>query len=108
MKELGKKGQQRLAKSCVAVVGAGGLGTVSSLYLALAGVGCLRLIDQDTVETQNLHRQILYTMDDLQYPKVEAAAKRLRKLNPLLQVEVISENVHATNIEKLLAGVDIV
>ena len=108
MKELGQKGQNKLAKAKVAIVGAGGLGTVSSLYLALAGVGCLRLIDQDTVETQNLHRQILYNMDDLQYPKVEAAAKRLRKLNPLLQVEAISENVHATNVEKLLAGVDLV
>ena len=108
MKELGAKGQSKLAKAKVAVIGAGGLGTVSSLYLALAGVGCIRLIDQDTVETQNLHRQILYTVDDLQYPKVEAAAKRLRKLNPLLKVEGISENVHATNVEKLLAGVDCV
>jgi len=108
MKELGQKGQNKLAKAKVAIVGAGGLGTVSSLYLALAGVGCLRLIDQDTVEMQNLHRQILYTVDDLQYPKVEAAAKRLRKLNPLLQVEAISENVHAANVEKLLAGVDLV
>jgi molybdopterin/thiamine biosynthesis adenylyltransferase len=108
MKELGQKGQNKLAKAKVAIVGAGGLGTVSSLYLALAGVGCLRLIDQDTVETQNLHRQILYTVDDLKYPKVEAAAKRLRKINSLLQVEAISENVHSTNVEKLLAGVDLV
>src|SRR3990170_3830386 len=108
MKELGQKGQSKLAKAKVAVIGAGGLGTVSSLYLALAGVGCIRLIDQDTVETQNLHRQILFTVDDLQYPKVEAAAKRLRKLNPLLKVEAVSENVHATNVEKLLAGVDCV
>lgn len=108
MKELGQKGQNKLAKAKVAIVGAGGLGTVSSLYLALAGVGCLRLIDQDTVETQNLHRQILYTVDDLQYPKVEAAAKRLRKLNPLMKVEAVPENVHATNVETLLAGVDLV
>jgi len=61
MKELGQKGQNRLAKAKVAIVGVGGLGTVSSLFLALSGVGCLRLIDQDTVETQNLHRQILYS-----------------------------------------------
>jgi adenylyltransferase/sulfurtransferase len=108
MKELGQKGQSKLAKAKVAVVGAGGLGTVSSLYLALAGVGCIRLIDQDTVETQNLHRQILYTVDDLQYPKVEAAAKRLRRINPLLKVEAVSENVHATNVEEVLAGVDCV
>ena len=108
MKEIGAKGQRRLLEAKVAVVGAGGLGTVSSLYLALAGVGYLRLIDQDTVEVQNLHRQILYTTDDLQYPKVEVAAKRLRKLNPLLKTEAISENLHAANVEKLLAGVDCV
>jgi molybdopterin/thiamine biosynthesis adenylyltransferase len=106
--ELGWKGQRKLAKSKVAVVGVGGLGTVSSLYLALAGVGCLRLIDQDTVETPNLHRQILYRLDDLHYPKAEVAAERLEKLNPLLKAEPVSENVNVRNVEKLLAGVDLV
>lgn len=108
MKEIGDEGQHKLFQAKVAVVGVGGLGTVSSLYLALAGVGYLRLIDQDTVEVQNLHRQILYTVDDLQYPKVEAAAERLQRLNPLLQAEAVSENVNIGNVEKLLAGVDIV
>ena len=108
MKEIGSEGQRRLSEAKVAVVGVGGLGTVSSLYLALAGVGYLRLIDQDTIEIQNLHRQILYTVDDLQYPKVEVAAERLCKLNPLLQVEPVSENVNAGNVERLLAGMDIV
>jgi adenylyltransferase/sulfurtransferase len=108
MKEIGPEGQRRLAEARVAVVGAGGLGTVSSLYLALAGVGYLRLIDQDTVEIQNLHRQILYTVEDLQYPKVEVAAKRLRELNPLLRVDAVSENVNSANVEKLLSGVDCV
>jgi adenylyltransferase/sulfurtransferase len=108
MKELGWKGQRKLAKSKVAVVGMGGLGTVSSLYLALAGVGYLRLIDQDTVETQNLHRQILYSTDDLHYPKAEIAAERLEKLNPLLKAEPVSENLNAGNAEQLLAGVDCV
>src|SRR4030066_2596167 len=105
MKELGLKGQRKLAKSKVTIVGLGGLGTVSALYLALAGVGHLRLIDQDTVETQNLHRQILYTLDDLHYPKAEIAAKRLKKLNPLLKAEAVSENVNPTSVEPLLAGV---
>jgi len=108
MKEIGTKGQRKLAQAKVAVVGAGGLGTVSSLFLALAGVGYLRLIDQDTVEVQNLHRQILYTVDDLQYPKVEIAVKRLQHLNPLLKAEAVSENLNAANVEKLLAGVDCV
>jgi molybdopterin/thiamine biosynthesis adenylyltransferase len=108
MKEVGKEGQRRLSQAKVAVVGAGGLGTVSSLYLALAGIGYLRLIDQDTVEVQNLHRQILYNVSDLQYPKVEVAAEHLRKLNPLLNVDAVSDNVNAHNVENLLVGVDVV
>ncbi len=108
MKELGEKGQGRLSKSKVVVVGAGGLGAVSSLYLALAGVGYIRLIDQDTVELQNLHRQILYTSADLHYPKAEIAAKRLQELNPLIKTEAFTENVNASNVERLLNGVDCV
>jgi molybdopterin-synthase adenylyltransferase len=108
LKELGEKGQQKLAESRVAVVGVGGLGTVSSLYLALAGVGYIRLIDQDTIEPHNLHRQILYNPDDLHYPKTEVAAKRLEKQNPLVNVEAIPENVNAGNVERLLKGVDCV
>jgi molybdopterin/thiamine biosynthesis adenylyltransferase len=108
LKELGRSGQKRLAKSKVAVVGLGGLGTASSLYLALTGVGHLRLIDQDTVELHNLHRQILYTPDDLHYPKVEVSAKRLRKTNPLVKVEAVPENLNANNVEKLLSAMDCV
>ncbi len=108
LKELGKKGQQKLAGSKVAVVGLGGLGTVSSLYLALAGVGHLRLIDQDTVETANLHRQVLYTPKDLLYPKAEASARRLNETCPFVNVEPVSENVNAGNVEKLLFGMDCV
>ena len=108
LKELGRKGQRKLAKLRVAVVGLGGLGTASSLYLALAGVGCLRLIDQDTVEVHNLHRQVLYTPDDLHYPKVEVSAKRLKKINPLVKVEPMPENLNTKNVEKLLSGVNCV
>ena len=72
--ELGQKGQNKLKESKVAVIGLGGLGSVSALYLALAGVGYLRLVDQDTIELNNLHRQVLYSLSDLRYPKVEAAA----------------------------------
>jgi molybdopterin/thiamine biosynthesis adenylyltransferase len=108
LKGFGKRGQEKLAKSKVAVVGLGGLGTVSSLYLALAGVGYLRLIDQDTVELANLHRQILYTPKDLHYPKAEISARRLRKTNPLVKVEAVPENVNSRNVERLLLGVDCV
>jgi molybdopterin/thiamine biosynthesis adenylyltransferase len=106
LKELGEAGQRKLAESRIAVVGAGGLGTVSSLYLALAGVGYIRLIDQDTIEIHNLHRQILYNSDNLHYPKTEIAAKNLEKLNPLVEVEAISENVNVNNVERLLGEVD--
>lgn len=108
MKELGREGQKKLASSRVAVVGLGGLGTASALYLGLAGVGYLRLIDQDTVEVNNIHRQVLYTVKDLRYPKAEAAAKRISELNPQVEVEPIPENVNVKNSEKLLRGVDCV
>lgn len=108
LKELSRKGQRKLASSKVAVVGLGGLGTASSLYLALTGVGHLRLIDQDTVELHNLHRQILYTPNDLRYPKVEVSAERLKKANSFVKVEAITENLNANNVEKLLSEVDCV
>lgn len=108
LKELGRKGQKKLAESKVAVVGLGGLGTISSLYLALAGVGYLRLIDQDVVEVRNLHRQMLYRLGDVHYPKVEVAAERLGKKNPMIRVEAVPENVNEGNVEKLLSGVDCV
>lgn len=108
MKEFGRSGQKRLSRSKVAVVGVGGLGSISSLYLTLAGVGDLRLIDHDTVEISNLHRQVLYSFSDLHYPKVEVAAGRLEKTNPFVKVEPISENLNSGNVEELLSGVDCV
>jgi len=104
--ELGRKGQEKLRRSKVVVVGLGGLGTVSALYLALAGVGHLRLIDQDTVELNNLHRQVLYSLNNLRFPKVEAAVDRIRLVNSDVKVEPIPENVRESNVDKLLTGVD--
>ncbi|MEM3550874.1 MAG: HesA/MoeB/ThiF family protein [Candidatus Bathyarchaeia archaeon] len=106
MKELGEKGQKRLLNSKVAVVGLGGLGSASSIYLARAGVGKLRLIDKDKVEIHNLHRQVLYTYKDVGRLKTEAAAERLKELNPYLKVETFQETLNLTNAEHLLKGVD--
>jgi adenylyltransferase/sulfurtransferase len=106
--ELGWKGQQKLRHSKVAIVGLGGLGSASSLYLASAGVGYLRLVDQDTVELNNLHRQLLYTLADLRYPKVETAAKRIHQINPEVEVESIPENANRSNIERIVEGMDCV
>jgi len=108
MKELGREGQEKLARAKVAVVGLGGLGTVASLYLTLAGVGYLRLIDQDTVEPHNLHRQVLYTPKDLRYPKAEVSARRLMGINPFVEVEAVPENLNVDNAKKLLKGVNCV
>jgi molybdopterin/thiamine biosynthesis adenylyltransferase len=108
MRELGEVGQQKLARSRIAVVGMGGLGTVSALYLVLAGVGYVRVIDQDTIEPHNLHRQILYTSEDVFYPKVKVAVKRLEQVNPFVKVEAVSENVNSNNVDRLLADVDCV
>ena len=108
MKEFSSKEQNMLLNSKVAVVGVGGLGTVSSIYLALAGVGKLRLIDQDTVELKNLHRQILYKISDLHYPKAEIASNQLEKMNPMIETEAVPENINSRNVEELLEGVDCV
>ena len=108
MKEFTAAKQKKLLESKVAVVGVGGLGTISSIYLALAGIGKLILIDQDTVEIKNLHRQILYKTSDLHYPKAEIAANQLKKMNPLIKIEAYSDNINANNVEELLGGVDCV
>jgi molybdopterin/thiamine biosynthesis adenylyltransferase len=106
MAEIGPNGQSRLRDSKVAVVGLGGLGSVSSLYLALAGVGKLTLIDQDTVELTNLHRQALYSLKDLRHPKVEVAADRLISLNPEVEIEAIAENINDENVDSILENSD--
>lgn len=104
--ELGPKGQAKLGHSKVVVIGLGGLGTISALYLALAGVGHLRLVDQDTVELNNLHRQVLYSLDSLHYPKVEAAAQRIKQANPDVEVDVMAENVRESNVDDIVKGMD--
>jgi adenylyltransferase/sulfurtransferase len=106
--ELKQEGQEKLRRSKAVVIGLGGLGTISALYLALAGVGHLRLVDQDTVELNNLHRQVLYGMGSLRYPKVEAAAERIGQVNPEVKVEPIPENVRESNVDEVIKGMDCV
>lgn len=102
MAEIGPAGQERLRDSTVTVVGLGGLGSVSSLYLTLAGVGKLTLVDQDTVELTNLHRQALYSVNDIRHPKVEVAADRLVSLNPEVEINAVAENVNDENVDSIL------
>ncbi len=105
---LGREGQERLLASTVVLVGVGGLGCPAALYLAAAGVGRLVLVDGDRVDESNLHRQVLYTTADVGRPKVEAAAERLRALNPDVAVEARAERLAAANARELLSGADVV
>ncbi len=84
---IGKKGQERLRNSKVAIFGLGGLGNFVSAELALAGIGKMLLVDKDKVEVENLNRQFLFTEKDVGRPKVEVAKERLKELNPEVYVE---------------------
>ena len=106
--EVGLEGQQRLAKTTMLLLGAGGLGSPAALYLAAAGVGTLRIADDDVVERSNLQRQVLHAEDRIGMPKVASAAVMLAALNPRVRVEAIAERVDSGNVERLLDGVDVV
>jgi molybdopterin/thiamine biosynthesis adenylyltransferase len=108
LKEIGGPGQQRLKAARVAIVGAGGLGAPAALYLAAAGGGCLRLIDDDKIALSNLQRQILYRSSDVGAPKVERARDALHALNPHIQIEIHATRLLASNARDLLANSDIV
>jgi len=106
--EIGEAGQQRLRQARVLVVGAGGLGCPILQYLAAAGVGTLGLADADNVELTNLPRQILYGPDDVGQPKIEAAARALRRLNDLVTYELHQLRVSPENVRALVADYDVV
>lgn len=108
LREVGGPGQQRLKAASVLVVGAGGLGAPAALYLAAAGVGRIVLADPDTVDTSNLQRQVIYADADVGRVKVEAAAERLRALNPHVHVDCAPVHLEACNAGPMVRGVDIV
>lgn len=101
--EVGLAGQQRLAEARVLVVGAGGLGSPVALYLAAAGVGTLRVVDDDRVDESNLQRQVLHTSARVGRAKVQSAVETLNALNPSLKVEAIEQRVHSGNVDALVA-----
>jgi len=105
---LGKEGQERLEGSCVLVVGAGGLGSAASFYLAAAGVGTLGIVDSDRVALSNLNRQILHATADVGRLKTGSAAESLTALNPDLHVIQVSERLMPQQAEELAAEYDLV
>lgn len=108
LKEIGGPGQQALKAATVAMIGAGGLGAPAAFYLAAAGVGALRLIDDDSVSLSNLQRQILYRTEDAGAPKVARAQAALAALNPHVHVDTRPARLTSENARALLDGADIV
>lgn len=106
--EVGLAGQERIRAARVAVVGLGGLGSPVVQYLAAAGIGQLGLIDGDRVELSNLQRQVLYGVEDVGRPKVDAAADRVARLNPNVRADRFAARLDSTNALEILAGYDIV
>ncbi len=106
--EVGRAGQERLRASRVVVIGAGGLGSPASLYLAAAGVGTLGLVDHDRVELSNLQRQILFDTGDVTQPKVTVARRRLQALNPDISVVAHEVELRAANVCEVLGTYDLV
>jgi molybdopterin/thiamine biosynthesis adenylyltransferase/rhodanese-related sulfurtransferase len=107
--ELGETGQRRLLESSVLLIGAGGLGSPASLYLAAAGVGTLGIVDDDVVDESNLQRQIAHSTQRLGDPKVESARDTLTGLNPDVKVKTFNERLNSENIDRILAeGWDVI
>jgi len=106
--EVGGIGQEKLLRSKVLVVGAGGLGAPLLLYLAAAGVGTIGIVDDDTVDLSNLQRQVIHDESTLGLPKVESAAARIQALNPDVRVEAHRMRINRDNAMDLIAGYDLV
>jgi len=106
--EVGESGQEKLKKSHVLVVGAGGLGAPILLYLAAAGIGTIGIVDQDVVSLSNLQRQILYKTSEIDQSKVQIAKNRLHELNPEIEVNAYESWLTQENAEKIISNYDIV
>lgn len=105
---IGEAGQERIKQSRVVVIGAGGLGSPASLYLAAAGVGRLGIVDDDTVSESNLQRQILYDTSRLGRPKVEVAKEKLALLNPYCEIVPHPMRLTPENALGILSAYDLV
>lgn len=108
LREIGGAGQARLKGADVVVIGAGGIGSPAIAYLAAAGIGRLRIVDDDTVDTSNLSRQTIYATADVGTAKAAAAAAAATRLNPGVTVEPHLLRLDAANVGDALAGADVV
>lgn len=105
---FGKEGQKKLKDARVLLAGAGGLGSAIALYLASAGVGFIRIADEDVVERSNLNRQILYHETDIGACKVEAAKKTIHSLNSGIEVEAVCRHIDEKSAGDIVRGMDLI
>jgi len=108
LRDIGLRGQERLKSSRVAILGMGGLGTPAALLLTRMGIGFIRIVDRDIVSGTDLHRQVLFNLDDVGLPKVEAAKTSLNKMNPDVEIDAIAIPILNENIDKLIEDVDLI
>lgn len=106
--EVGIEGQRKLKNASVLIVGTGGLGSPVSLYLAAAGIGRIGLVDFDVVDETNLQRQIVHDMASLKQHKVESAQRRLKDLNPFIQVDAIYDSFNVDNAYRIADPYDLI
>ena len=106
--EVGGKGQKKISKGKVLLVGAGGLGSPAALYLAAAGIGTIGLIDSDVVDLSNLQRQVLHHTSDIGRSKVLSGKEKIQALNPDVNVILYEERLHASNALKMFAEFDVI
>ena len=109
-RKIGEEGQRKLGKSSVVIIGCGALGTVIATSLVRAGVGKVKIIDRDFIEYHNLHRQILFDEEDVknQLPKAIAAEQHLKKVNSSVEIEGVVADINYANVERLVAGTDLI
>jgi len=108
LKKIGALGQKKLLKSSVLIVGAGGLGSPISMYLTAMGIGKIGLVDKDKVETSNLARQILFTTNDLNKNKSSTGIRKLKKINPGINLTSFNKKITIQNINKIASNYNII
>lgn len=108
LSEIGEVGQQKLQNASVLVVGCGGLGSPIAVYLAASGIGKLHLVDFDTVDITNLHRQVFYASDDVDKPKAAVLSTFIKKRAPFTEVNFTNKPITKENVFELIENVDIV
>ena len=108
MPEVGVEGQEKINAAKVLLIGAGGLGSPSALYLAASGVGQMTIIDPDVVDLSNLQRQIIHDTNSVGVPKVESAKKRIAEVNPNVRVTAIMDTINNSNVRQLVREHDII